>query len=647
MAWNRDTTLGTVSYDIVANDKTSAGTQAASISVKGLTDNFFFLFNQITQTFKTLENAGRQVYAFAQDVVDLNTQFSRLHQTTTLSYRELEQWKHVALMADVDFNTLARTVGMFQMRVQDTEKGTSKAGAAIKSLGIEMKNTDGSARPMNDIMLDVFGTLGSMEPTVKRNAIAAEIFGMRWQQIAPLMSKTREEIQEYLNLAPNLMSDVDRERAQEFEVQMKLINEKFEIMRYRVGEELMPAFKEWSDVLEPLFAQDGVVAKGISFISDRLTDVAMMMQWYSSMWTRVAADSEGNAEKMTEAHRKEAHEYRMMLVARQQGYDAMVKEDRMYHGLPEKIDRTTAAMKDLADDEITADLAKEAKAARDLVDAIADLNNKLAESPANIESAAISLEEADTKLKQLSEMARETTEFGGPGMEYEKREHPDEIDPVTGIKWSDHQYYLQFLKDLRKAKNDDEAAANKLNALKHDQFDATRKLNDLVQESTQKLLVADQEQVASAEAKVEKLATLETDQYTTMAELARQAYQAILDYAADTIDWVGMHPVEQQIITVTNGTPDYVPDPYTPVDRLTLKKAIIGTVTAAPETEGGGGGGTGGKIVSGQPASHAGTAGSITVNVNQTNASVSDITASVVKGGQLLARNVTATGMGI
>ena len=228
MGWNRDTTLGTVSYDIVANDKTKAATESAAVSVKGLTDNFFFLFNQITQTINTLAAYGREVYSFAQGVVTLTSQMNRLHQTTTLSYRALEEWKHVAYMADVDFNTLARTVGMFQVRLADTEKGSSKAGAALHQLGISTKNADGSLRPMNDVLLDVFGTLGKMEPTMERNNIAAQLFGMRWQQIAPLMALSREEIQGLIAEAPNLLSDADKQRARDFEVEMKKINEKFE-----------------------------------------------------------------------------------------------------------------------------------------------------------------------------------------------------------------------------------------------------------------------------------------------------------------------------------------------------------------------------------------------------------------------------------
>ncbi len=297
------------------------------------------------------------------------------------------------------------------------------------------------------------------------------------------------------------------------------------------------------------------------------------------------------------------------------------------------------------------ELAKEAAAAAEKVeslrDKLEDLYWQQTVGPANTEDLQIQLEEADKLNKQMQEMAKETTEYGGPGIDYEKRQNPNMVDPVTGIPWNDHQYYLKFLEDVRKARNNDELIANKINEANHDQLKTTNAIKDTTLELAKASIEADAKILESLQARVDvtetqydALAEVEETYWSTQAALAQISYQYVMDSAAEAVNFAGSHPIIQKIVQLSAAGYDIDPSALPVVTAPVLPTADFSrvltktpTVTPTESTE------------AGSTGAGAGGGSTTVINLNQTNYGVPDTGYATNKALGRLAQQKGASGL--
>lgn len=82
-----------------------------------------------------------------------------------------------------------------------TAKGTAGASSAFDSLGVSMKNADGSMKTSEQVLLDSIDALAGMEDETARNAKSNEIFGRSYQELAPLLNSGSQGIKDLMNEA--------------------------------------------------------------------------------------------------------------------------------------------------------------------------------------------------------------------------------------------------------------------------------------------------------------------------------------------------------------------------------------------------------------------------------------------------------------
>lgn len=134
-----------------------------------------------------LAGVGAAALGMAKVAADTGDKFAELSDKTGVSVEQLSLLKFAAEQNKSNIDELA--VGMTQLAKQMNEAsgGTGKAAEIFKELGIEVKNADGSLRPVNDVMLELADSIAAMDDPAKQSATLMELMGRRGVELSSFM----------------------------------------------------------------------------------------------------------------------------------------------------------------------------------------------------------------------------------------------------------------------------------------------------------------------------------------------------------------------------------------------------------------------------------------------------------------------------
>jgi hypothetical protein len=116
-----------------------------------------------------------------------------LEQITGLTTDKIQGLENVARTAGVDFEGLTNTVQKFTSHLPQIAAGTGPSAQAIKQLGVNIFDSSGRIRDMNDLFPEMINKLQGMGDVTTRNTLAQQIFGAKLQNLAPVLGMTAEQ----------------------------------------------------------------------------------------------------------------------------------------------------------------------------------------------------------------------------------------------------------------------------------------------------------------------------------------------------------------------------------------------------------------------------------------------------------------------
>ena len=120
---------------------------------------------------------GAGVLAFSQQLADLTNQLTDASAKSGIAVETLAGLRLAAEGSGMEFSNLESGLIRFQTSVLDASRGSKSMTENFKALGVEVKNTDGSVRDADSVFNDAIKSLGEMENTTERNALAMKLFG--------------------------------------------------------------------------------------------------------------------------------------------------------------------------------------------------------------------------------------------------------------------------------------------------------------------------------------------------------------------------------------------------------------------------------------------------------------------------------------
>lgn len=221
--------------------------------------------------------AGTAMVALAVKAGQYAEQISIASQTTGMSVKKLQELKYVASQVDVEFETLVGSFAKFTKTLVAARNPAGEQAKLFAQLGVNLKNVDGTLRPMNDVYFDTIKALGGVSDETLQAQSASVLFGKSFQDLIPLIKTSSADIYK-LSQRANALNLV---RSPDEIASLAALDDKFAEIKLRVesaGQELALKFLPVMDKLASIF--ENKVFPAIEKVTDA---VVKMVDKFSGM----------------------------------------------------------------------------------------------------------------------------------------------------------------------------------------------------------------------------------------------------------------------------------------------------------------------------------------------------------------------------
>lgn len=129
-----------------------------------------------------------------KNALDAADEMSKLAQKVGVSTEALSQLQHAANLSGVE--DLGGALAKFNRTAGEAAQGTKEQAAAFKTLGVEIRNTDGTLKNTETLFTETAEAISKMPDGIKKTQVAMDLFGKSGAQLIPLLNLGREGLDE-------------------------------------------------------------------------------------------------------------------------------------------------------------------------------------------------------------------------------------------------------------------------------------------------------------------------------------------------------------------------------------------------------------------------------------------------------------------
>lgn len=130
-----------------------------------------------------------QAVRFAKGMIDDADALSKLSEKTGISVEALVGLQHAGELAGVETEALTKGFKSLSTQMFDAASGLLESKRNFSTLGIEIKNTDGTLRSTEDVMVAVADKFARMENGTAKTALAVKLFGKAGMDMIPMLNQ--------------------------------------------------------------------------------------------------------------------------------------------------------------------------------------------------------------------------------------------------------------------------------------------------------------------------------------------------------------------------------------------------------------------------------------------------------------------------
>lgn len=124
---------------------------------------------------------------------------------TGLSTKEIQELQYAAELVDVSLETISgsmtKNLRAMGTAAKATDDKMNDAAEAYKTLGIEIKNADGTLRDSREVFWEVIDALGQMESSTDKELISMTLLGKSAKELNPLIDTGSAKMKEFAQMA--------------------------------------------------------------------------------------------------------------------------------------------------------------------------------------------------------------------------------------------------------------------------------------------------------------------------------------------------------------------------------------------------------------------------------------------------------------
>lgn len=224
----------------------------------------------VKKGFSMLVSAAKELGSAMVDAVKGAAEYADTMNTlslqTGLSTDKLQAYQYMAKMTDVSLETITGSMAKLIRNMNSAKDGTGAAAEAFESIGVSVKNADGTLRDSDDVFSELIEKMGQIPEGAERDAMAMSIFGKSAQDLNPLIATGAEGIKQWTKEAKNVgavLGEEDLKKLSSLQDLFDRIGATGEALKNRLGivlaDTILPQLEKFVDLLQ------GVAAGTVSF----------------------------------------------------------------------------------------------------------------------------------------------------------------------------------------------------------------------------------------------------------------------------------------------------------------------------------------------------------------------------------------------
>lgn len=156
--------------------------------------------------------------AMASNTLENGDKLAKMSQSTGVAVETLSRLGYAADLSGVSLDDLGKASAKLSKTMADAARGGKMQQEAFNKLGISVKNTDGTLRSSEDVMLDIADKFADMEDGATKSALAMEYFGKSGVSMIPFLNMGRDGIKELTDEADALGVTISTQTAKQAEM---------------------------------------------------------------------------------------------------------------------------------------------------------------------------------------------------------------------------------------------------------------------------------------------------------------------------------------------------------------------------------------------------------------------------------------------
>lgn len=235
-----------------------------------------------------------------------------LQRTMGDSAEDASRLRFAAKALGIDLNAVERGAGLMAKSIGN---GTSK----LKDYGVQIAHDKQGNVDMSATIANVAQAFQETDDPARRAAIGAAAFGRGWQQMAPILGKSKSELRDLYDTAASqhqIFNQKDLDDGRKMSLAMRELKTEIDGLEIEVGKGLVPVLTEGTQTLTELMGvADKIVGPlgGVGNVIGGITDAAIdsvpgvgMMHQALGLLGGSSDDSSDKAKKHAAAERKRA-----------------------------------------------------------------------------------------------------------------------------------------------------------------------------------------------------------------------------------------------------------------------------------------------------------------------------------------------------
>lgn len=221
--------------------------------------------------------SGRAIVGFLKGTIDAADHLNDLSKATGVSVEALSELQFAAEQSGTDLDGLTTGLRKLSKVAIDAASGSKSAAAAFKAIGVSVRDTNGSIKSTEALLLDVADVFSQYRDGAEKSAVAQEIFGKSGATLIPFLNEGKRGIAALRAEAERLGLTVSGKTAQaadDFNDKLSKLQSQANGLGRQVAEKLLPALTDIVNALSDLAADKDNVRGFIDGLSTALRSLA-------------------------------------------------------------------------------------------------------------------------------------------------------------------------------------------------------------------------------------------------------------------------------------------------------------------------------------------------------------------------------------